>query len=185
MNKDAIVLMQRRIGAVPDGFWGPRSIAACQRHLRAILPVPSPWPTSDQPSLTAFYGKPGDERQLVDLPAPCPLLYEGKAVKTIRCHRLVAASLESALRAAYAVAPEVAAIYDGCYNNRPMRGGSLPSLHARGAAIDLDAAHNGNKVSWPASAMMPLRVMECFAEEGWISAGAFWARDAMHFQATR
>jgi hypothetical protein len=32
---------------------------------------------------------------------------------------------------------------------------------------------------------MPIEVMEEFAKEGWLPAGAFWSRDAMHFQATR
>jgi hypothetical protein len=32
---------------------------------------------------------------------------------------------------------------------------------------------------------MPIEVMECFAREGWLSAGAFWGYDAMHFQATQ
>jgi hypothetical protein len=32
---------------------------------------------------------------------------------------------------------------------------------------------------------MPLEIMECFAREGWLSAGAFWGYDAMHFQATQ
>ena len=66
-----------------------------------------------------------------------------------------------------------------------MRGGSLPSLHARGAAIDLDPGTNGLHTPWPTRATMPLEVMECFAREGWLAAGAFWGRDAMHFQATR
>jgi len=57
-------------------------------------------------------------------------------------------------------------------------------LHARGAAVDFDPDRNGNKVSWPLSASMPIAVMEAFAREGWLSAGAFWGRDAMHFQAT-
>jgi hypothetical protein len=81
--------------------------------------------------------------------------------------------------------PDVLADYNGCYNNRSMRGGSTPSLHARGAAIDFLAGDNGNKTSWPAKATMPLDVMKIFAVEGWLSAGAFWGRDAMHFQATR
>ena len=75
--------------------------------------------------------------------------------------------------------------YAGCFNNRAMRGGSLPSLHARGAAVDFDPDNNGNHVSWPTRATMPLEVMEEFAKEGWIAAGAFWGRDAMHFQATK
>jgi hypothetical protein len=57
-------------------------------------------------------------------------------------------------------------------------------LHARGAAIDLLADTNGNLTAWPVAARMPFAVMEAFAREGWLSAGAFWGRDAMHFQAT-
>lgn len=185
MTSTEIKAIQSKIGTTPDGFWGTKSIAACQRHLRSLMPSPNPWPKSDQASLTKFYGAAGDESQLVNLPAPVPMYYEGKRIKTIRCHRLVAASLARALTAAYAVAPDVVKAYDGCFNNRPMRGGSLPSLHARGAAIDLDADDNGNLVSWPVAADMPLEIMEEFAREGWLSAGAFWGRDSMHFQATQ
>jgi hypothetical protein len=180
-----IKAIQSKIGVVPDSFWGPKSIAACQRHLRALMPSPNPWPKSDQASLTKFYGAAGDEAQLVNLPAPVPMYYAGKRIKTIRCHAKVAASLARALTAAYAVAPEAVKVYDGCFNNRPMRGGSLPSLHARGAAIDLDASNNGNLTAWPVRATMPLEVMEAFAREGWLSAGAFWGRDSMHAQATQ
>ncbi len=66
-----------------------------------------------------------------------------------------------------------------------MRGGSLPSLHARGAAIDLMAATNRNKQHYPSGADMPFSVIEVFAKHGWLSAGAFWSRDAMHFQRTK
>ncbi len=54
--------------------------------------------------------------------------------------------------------------FAGCYNNRAMRGGSLPSLHARGAAIDLMAATNRNKQHYPSSADMPFSVIEVFRE---------------------
>ena len=185
MNSTEIKAIQSKIGAVPDGFWGPKSIAACQKYLRSLMPSPNPWPKSDQASLTKFYGAAGDESQLVNLPAPVPMYYEGKRIKTIRCHRLVATSLARALTDAHSYAGEVVAIYDGCYNNRPMRGGSLPSLHARGAAIDFDEANNRNHVSWPVRAKMPFVVMEAFAREGWLSAGAFWGRDSMHAQATQ
>jgi hypothetical protein len=73
-----------------------------------------------------------------------------------------------------------------------MRGGNAWSMHAWAIAIDLNAGKNGNQVHWPSKAVMPIEVavmpievMEFFAKEGWLSAGAFWARDAMHFQATR
>lgn len=185
MNQASIKLIQERIGVVADGFFGPKSIAACQAHLRKLMPNPNPWPKSDQASLTAFYGRPGDEDNLVRVPVPVPMLYDSQKVTTLYCHKKVAASLCRALTAAFRIAPATVQDYYGVYNNRVMRGGSLPSLHARGAAIDLDADNNGNLQSWPVSATMPLEVMECFAREGWLSAGAFWGRDAMHFQATQ
>jgi hypothetical protein len=187
MTKAQIIALQNRIGATPDGFWGPKSIAACQRHLQALMPSPHPWPKSDQSSLTKFYGSPGDESKLMSLDvAGLGVRYDGKPVKSIRCHERVADSLLRVI-VDLACGPHAAILstYAGVYNNRPMRGGSLPSLHARGAAIDLSPDTNRLSQSWPVSATMPLEVMESFAREGWLAAGAFWGRDAMHFQATK
>jgi hypothetical protein len=186
MTRADIIEMQTRIGTTPDGFWGPKSITACQKHLRALMPKQNPWPDTSQAALTKFYGRAGDERQLVLMPAPVAVYYEGKRLKNILCHKKVAPSLERILKA-IAASPDAHLLtaWEGCYFNRPMRGGSLPSLHARGAAADIDAANNGNQVAWPVRARMPLEVMEIFAREGWVAAGAFWGRDGMHFQATR
>jgi len=52
--------MQERIGVIADGFWGPKSQAACRAYLRAMMPNPNPWPESDQASLRAIYGHSGD-----------------------------------------------------------------------------------------------------------------------------
>ena len=182
-----IIAMQAKIGTAPDGFWGPKSIAACQKHLRALMPKDSNWPGTSQAALQGFYGSPGDESRLVNLDVQgLDVRYDGKPVRTIRCHERVAESLRRVLEdIAAGPHPDILAQYAGCYNNRPMRGGSLPSLHARGAAIDLDPDNNRLSQSWPVSATMPLEVMESFAREGWLAAGAFWGRDAMHFQSTR
>lgn len=196
MKQEEIKSMQRRItdGGFPleaDGFWGSKSTRACQAYLRSLMPSPNPWPRSDQASLTAFYGRPGDESKLVPFDFPFPTFYEGKRVFKGRCHHKVKDSLVRILTRIgnrwgdKRGIIEEAEDYGGIYNNRPMRGGSLPSLHARGAAIDLDADDNGNKVHWPVAADMPLEIMEEFSREGWLSAGAFWSRDAMHFQATQ
>lgn len=179
--------MQIRIGTTPDGFWGPKSQAACQRHLRALMPKPNPWPEATQRALQAFYGSPGDESQLVAIQVGhLGVRYEGSKVRQIRVHRLCADSLLRVLEA-IARGPHASVLeqFAGVYNNRPMRGGTLPSLHARGAAIDLAPATNGNLTKWPEKATMPLGVMEEFSREGWLSAGAFWHRDPMHFQGTR
>jgi hypothetical protein len=186
MNQAQIKALQQKIGVTPDGFWGPKSIAAAQKYLRKLMPSPNPWPSTDQKSLTEFYGSAGDESQLVNMDVTgLGVKYDGKTVRTIRCHGKVADSLRRVLEKLSKTHPEILAKYAGCYNNRPMRGGSLPSLHARGAAIDLDPDTNGNHAPWPTKATMPFEVMEEFAKEGWLSAGAFWSRDGMHFQATK
>ncbi len=184
MTAEQIKDIQVRIGATPDGFWGPKSIEAAKIHLHRLNAHNRQWPKTDQASLTAFYGAAGDESKLVNIPAPPGLLYEGNQCKSVRCHSKVAESLTRILDRLVKEFPNIAAQYAGCYNNRKMRGGSLPSLHARGAAVDFDPDTNGNHTHWPAVADMPFGVMEIFASEGWMPAGVFWGRDAMHFQAT-
>jgi hypothetical protein len=186
MTRDRIKSIQIKIGVEVDGFWGPKSIAACQSYLRSLMPAESNWPRPSQESLQGFYGSPGDELKLVSVNVEgLGLKYDGKPVKSLRCHDKVADSLKRALESLAKSHPDILAQYAGVYNNRTMRGGSLPSLHARGAAIDLAADTNRLSQSWPVSATMPLEVMEAFAREGWVAAGAFWGRDAMHFQATQ
>jgi hypothetical protein len=181
-----IKAIQTKIGVEPDGFWGPKSIAACQTYLRSLTPTESNWPRASQESLQGFYGSPGDESKLVSVNVEgLGLRYDDKPVKSIRCHDKVADSLKRILTELSVTNPEILTQYAGCYNNRSMRGGSLPSLHARGAAIDFAPNTNTNSQHWPQSATMPFSVMEAFAREGWLSAGAFWGRDAMHFQATK
>jgi len=185
-----IAELQKRVGANPDGFWGPRSVAACQAHLRAMMPHPNPAPRSDEKSLLAFYGRPGDESKLERMDFPIPMFYDGKPVKSTRVHRECSPSLLDVfveIHDRYGSDKRImraATTYDGCFNDRAMRGGSTPSLHARGAAIDLDAANNGNRTHWPTVATMPIEIMEVFSRHGWLSAGAFWSRDAAHFQMT-
>jgi hypothetical protein len=186
MNKSQIIELQKTVGAEPDGFWGRDSINACQEYLHELMPRISYWPKSDQASVAAFYGKPGSEVNLMELDVKgLGIKYEGNVVKLIRCHDLVGASLLRVLKKLKETSPEVLALYDGCFNFRKMRGGNSWSMHAWGIAVDFDASNNGNSTSWPLRATMPLKVMEAFSREGWLSAGAFWGRDAMHFQATQ
>ncbi len=185
--------MQQRINDLGDedlwvdGIWGPKSQQACRRYLLGLMPHPHPWPKSDQQSLTAFYGAAGDEKKLVAIDVTgLNVLYEGREVKKIRVHHKCA---ESLLRVIKAISQSefayVLGQYAGVYNNRLMRGGSLPSMHARGAAIDLMPSTNGMRTIWPTDSTMPLEVVEMFAKEGWHSLGAFANRDAMHFECSR
>ena len=177
--------MQTKIGVTSDGFWGQKSIAACQKYLRGLMPKPNPWPKAGQASVKAFYGEPGDEANLVTVDVSAyGVRYSGKKVNTLRCHRKVRDSLLRVFAELAKTSPEILALYDGCFNFRKMRGGSLWSMHSWGIAVDFDAGNNGNNTSWPTKATMPFKVMEAFAREGWTSAGAFWGRDAMHAEAT-
>jgi len=187
MNTEQIKEIQRRIGVTPDGFWGPVSTSACKKYLRSIMPVNNPWPSASFDSLVKFYGQPGDEsKHAVVNVEGLGIAYEGVIKKTIRCHERVQFSILRVFDAMHAT-PEGRVIlsrYDGCYNNRSMRGGTSKSMHAWAIAVDFDAGSNGNLTHWPAAATMPFSVIEAFTREGWLSAGAFWSRDAMHFQAT-
>ena len=187
MNGDKIKAIQSRVGAAVDGFWGPRSIEACQGYLRRLMEASSNrWPGTDQGSLTKFYGAAGDEGRLVMIELPGCMRYEGIPVRRARVNARCAESLSRVLEAlAKSQQAGVLGEFAGVFNDRAMRGGSTPSLHARGAAIDLMPDSNGNRMHWPLAADMPFEVMEAFAREGWLAAGAFWGRDAMHFQATR
>ena len=184
---------QERVGTVPDGFWGPKSIAACKAHLRAIMPSPAPFPA--QSGVTEFYGPHGtawgDEPPMKAIKIPFPVYYNGIGMMTLKAHEKCADSLLRVFIRLAEVYPSESkrheagiTIFDGIYNPRPMRGGNAWSMHAWAIAIDLDAARNGNNTPWPTAAHMPIEVMECFAREGWTAAGAFWSRDSMHFQST-
>jgi hypothetical protein len=185
MKNYQIKAIQSRVGATPDGFWGPKSIAACQAHLRRLMPTTNPWPKSDDVSMTRFYGKAGDESILTNLDVSgLGIKYNGASVRTVRCHKKVAESLHRILtNISKSDHKWVLEEYAGCFNHRPMRGGSRPSKHSWGVAIDLAPDTNSLKASWPTASSMPLEVMEIFAHEGWISAGAFGGRDGMHHEA--
>ncbi len=192
MNQDQIKRIQSKIGVSPDGFWGPRSIEACKSHLRALFPKPLRFPSQEY--VSKFYGPHGVPGAYTpptkQITLPFPAFYEDSPVTKLRPHEKCADSLLRVFDRLAEIYPTSEArkeagilTYDGLYNPRSMRGGSAWSMHSWAIAIDLNAERNGNLVSWPVASTMPFEVMECFAREGWTAAGAFWGRDAMHFQA--
>ena len=118
------------------------------------------------------------------------MFYDGEwhSIKQITCNVKVAASLRrilSAILAHYGSAEAVKAVnmdvYDGCYNDRSVRGSTKRSMHAYGAAIDMDAEHNAlGATKWT----MPMAVVDIFESEGWRWGGRYSGRkDAMHMEA--
>lgn len=187
MTEAEIVGIQRVVGTVPDGIWGNKSRAACRDYLRSLMPDSDDTPTPDDASMIACYGKPGDTSNLVAIRVTgLGVMYDAATVETIRVHRLAAPSLLGALQH-IATSPSAWVLreYAGCYNDRSMRGGKRKSKHAWGVAIDLAPKTNGLRTRWAEKANMPFEVMCTFARHGWMSAGAEWGRDSMHFERTR
>lgn len=145
---------------------------------------------------TSAFGKAGCENMLVNVPVPAnyPLKYDGKPVKSIRIHKLVADRLAAALQDIInhygedieKVAPG-ACIYDGSYNFRNSRGSSSTSVHSWGLAIDFDAAKNTMKMAAP-KARLSQDIYKPFFDileyHGFNSLGRRGDYDWMHVQAT-
>jgi len=193
MTTGEIMAMQRAIGVEPDGFWGPISIRTCKRHLQAMMPKPHPWPKPDQKSMEAFYGAAGHV-EVVKIPVPYKMyLYDGpKTIEAITVHKKAAKSLAKILSLIKDRYPTDAERNDaginkffGSYVVRPMRTGKAWSKHAWAVAVDFDANRNGLYSNWPNRSRMPLGVMECFAQGGWLNLGWLINRDAMHMEATK
>lgn len=85
----------------------------------------------------------------LDLPYPMFLNWDTKTiVKRIQCHKLVHDRLKAALEEiliTYGI-EQIEKLqlndYGGCFNYRPMRGGTSLSKHSWGIAIDLDPDRN-------------------------------------------
>ncbi len=196
MNRSEVIHVQERVGALGDGFWGPKSIASCQSYLKSLMPAPAIFPVEGSKEFLDFFGNHGVKNGFTPpskkIKLPFVIYYENIAVSEILVHKKCADSLLRVFERLSSIYPDQASrqkagvlSYSGLYNPRLKRGSlNSWSMHAWMNAIDINASENGNKTSWPVSASMPIEVMECFAQEGWMSAGAFWGRDAMHFQAT-
>lgn len=151
--------------------------------------------------MDAFYGDPDKENDglpdaffesnyLVRVVAPFQMYYAGKPTSGIRIHRKCAESLSRVLlQISKEFTPAEIARYGlnttgGGYNFRLKRGGSTPSIHSWGAAVDL--APDLNRFGWEYLSrpnMMPQKVVKAFALEGWTWGGMWRTPDGMHFQA--
>jgi hypothetical protein len=200
--------VQRRLSLTQDGIAGIQTWTAIARAVGADLSE-SPAPVPPTPSNEAggankwpreadadeFYGHSDgsskwEAEHLVTFEAPYALYMDGQLIRRIRCHKKVEQSLYkilSAIQAHYKTPEAIKAVgldqYDGCYNYRNVRGRNGLSMHAYGAAVDFDAAHN------PLGAVfgsMPKEVVEIFKSEGWRWGGDYSGRkDFMHFEACR
>jgi len=188
-----------------DGWWGPQTEYACGQlaFLQANGELPEPWrdrfstpanpngwPLERETDLNAFYGKPGKNLVLLDLPYPLKLSWDPATVVTrTQCNAKVRNSLAKVLgkvRRHYGLAGIAELrldLYGGGFNLRDKRGGTSLSTHAWGIAFDFDPDHN--KLNWN-------RDRAAFAKpeyeawwrawegEGWVSLGRTRNYDWMH-----
>lgn len=118
--------------------------------------------------------------------------------KKIYCHRLLPHVLEPAFKALIKTGyVDELKTWDGCWNNRPMRGyekrykalveaGQLDkawrllSIHAWAAAVDVNASENGLGVK----PKLSTGFVKCWTDAGMDWGGKFKRLDGMHFQIT-
>lgn len=197
-----IAELQEFLGGLKvDGIAGPATraaVAAVLDPVSVVVLTPTgeaqqQWPR--EADAGEFYGHPNgtegwEETHLTTIIPPYTMWMDGMVINRIRCHRKVAESLSRILLKVWELypTPEGRAKvgvdqYDGCYSYRAVRGSSRLSMHAYGAAIDLDAAHNQLGA---VKGRMPLDVVSIFKQEGWRWGGDYTGRkDLMHFEACR
>jgi len=194
-----------------DGYWGPDTDIAFEQLRSKILfgttpapwrpeeiisPVnPNNWPLDNPAALETFFGKKATNLTSLELPYPMKLSFPPfTEVKKITCHKLVKDSLHrvlSRVKATYGTG-EISRlrldVFGGCFNDRPIRGGTRPSTHAWGIALDFDP--DNNQLRWGrdrASFARPeyVRWWEIWEAEGWVSLGRARNFDWMHVQAAK
>lgn len=217
-EKETIKAIQTKVGAKADGILGVNTLNAILTKLGGNKPTPvdpliqkyinkpivytkvaykaKPVPQSVVRSNKSAFGRAGNENYLVNVPVPSnyPLRYDGKIVKTIRVHNLVADRLKAALQDIInhygedieKVAPG-ACIYDGSYYFRNSRGGSSTSIHSWGLALDFDAAKSPLKASHTTARLaQPIYkpFFDIFEHHGFLSLGRRNDYDWQHVQCT-
>ena len=149
-----------------DGYTGPATENAIHQLLavaktgkpdlwRDELPQPKyDWPTYR--NIKSVFGEPGTRQSKVRVPYSLKLAWDLKtSISRFGCHELVVEPIQEAME-------EILNVYGrdgieelkldywgGCYNYRVMRGGSQPSTHSWGAAIDW--LPQENRLKWNSS----------------------------------
>lgn len=201
-----------------DGFYGPLTRNASDWFIRkqtgvevidfeTITPIdvnPNNFPKEGTASLNAHYGRvnPPDSCPVDIVRVPCPwkmgLDWDMSLSRShFNVHRKVADSLKRILEAVFqkygedGIKKHGLNRFSGDLTCRNIRGGSRPSTHAWGIAIDFYGSKNElrrstNDVPPPTLAHPELTFFwEQWEKEGWYSLGRSEDRDWMHIQAAK
>lgn len=191
---NTIKAVQKKLGVTVDGIAGKNTWAAIAKALGVNVGsnVGSTLPTQAQVRKgTSIFGKAGVESNLVNIKPPYTLYYCGKAVKTIRVHKLIADRVEAALKeilAHYGI-EKIKQLgldqYSGSYNYRNSTNSNSMSMHAWGIALDFAADKNAYNMKKPqASLSKPECEMwwKIWEKHGAVSLGRECNYDWMHLQ---
>lgn len=129
--------------------------------------------------LYAHFGNPDDADFEQDYLVSVTHAFGGKSV-TFACHKAMAPKLHNVWQTLTDQGKlGVIKTFDGCYNNRSVRGSTAKSLHAWGLAIDINAA------DFPLGSMsrQDHDLTVAFEEQGFWYGGDYHGRkDPMHYQ---
>ena len=185
--------VQVRAGVKADGVPGELTARGVARVLN--IPLPVGWPTqAEVRSGKSMFGRAGDEGVLVPVVPAYQLYFDGRPVKTIRVHRLVADAVKAAFAdvlAHYGV-EEIKRLrldeYGGSFNDRSTAGGKSKSMHAWGIALDFDPEMNGYSCHAPHAGLSRSeckKFWEIWEGYGAVSLGRERDYDWMHLQFAR
>ena len=202
---------ENKINAKPiDGLWGPVTEEAFNELSDLVRNNAKPriwrpeeildvnlnnWPRQYTAEFIDFYGEMGKNQDSVVLPYPHRLSWQtDKVINRFDCHIKVKESIARVLTKAFnhyglsEIKRLNLDLWGGCFNVRPIRGGTRPSMHSWGIAIDYDPIRN--KLKWgrdKAAFAKPEydKWWELWEEEGWVSLGRQRNFDWMHVQACK
>lgn len=141
------------------------------------------------------YGKANadpDYLVIIDLPYPMRLAWDkSKTITKMRCHRLVAERFKTIFKQildsyGFEQIKDLGIdLFGGCFNYRPMRGGTSLSRHSWGIAIDLDPERNGLKTKWKNSHFAKpeyAKLHSIFESNGFFNYGKVKGYDTQHWE---
>lgn len=178
--------VQHAVGAHVDGLLGKETVS----KIAGVLGLE--WPTqAEVRSGKSIFGKAGDESNLVLVAPAYPLYFEGRLVKHVRVHKLIAEHVQAAFKEvleAYGF-EKIKELgldqYDGSYNYRKSTGSASLSMHAWGIALDFAAEKNTYAMKKPNASLSKLdceKWWQIWESHGAVSLGRSRDYDWMHLQ---
>ncbi len=207
-----LLCKEKKIEAGPiDGYWGPQTDNAFEsleyflkneklpppwRDIELAEEVnPNDWPKDNEDELMGFYGEVGENQTRIQLPYPHKLAWNKRVViNRFSCHEKVHDSLLKILTRVFEhygideIKKLRLDLWGGCLNVRSKRGGSTPSVHSWGVAVDYDPEKNNLKWGRDRAAFAKPEYdmwWKFWEDEGWVSLGREKNYDWMHVQAVK